>query len=162
MKQFFIGILIAAITAFLDQLSKYYVFAMLLNTESNEMKILPFLNLVMVHNFGISFGMFNDLAYGHLILSLVAIIITIMLSIWMWREKKLYFSVALGLIIGGAIGNIIDRISYGAVADFLDFHIGQYHWPVFNLADSAVFIGVALILLENFIIKKGDNDAKTN
>lgn len=162
MKNFIIGTIIAAIIAILDQLSKNYVFAMLMKTENNEMKLLPFFNLVVVHNYGISFGMFNDISYGPLILSAIAIIITIMLLIWMWREKKLYLSIALGLIIGGAVGNIIDRVRYGAVADFLDFHISGYHWPAFNLADSAVFIGVAMILLESFFTGKGDKNAKIN
>lgn len=160
MKNFLSGILIASITALLDQISKYWVFSLLIEKEHNAMEVFPFFNLVMVHNYGVSFGMFNDLPYGYLILTAVALFITIMLLIWMWRENKIYISVALGLIIGGAIGNIIDRIRLGAVADFLDFYISGYHWPAFNLADSAVFIGVALILLENFITNKGDKDAK--
>jgi len=160
MKNFFIGIIIAFVTALLDQYSKAYVFVFLLDKDGNAMEILPFFNLVMVHNFGVSFGMFNNVQYGHLILSVVAILITIMLLVWMWRAKKLYFSLALGLIIGGAIGNITDRVLYGAVADFLDFHIGAYHWPAFNLADSCVFVGVALVLLENFFTAKGEVNVK--
>jgi signal peptidase II len=160
MRIFISGIIIATITAFLDQYSKYYIFNMLQEESSRQIEVLPFFNLVMVHNFGVSFGMFNDIPYGHLVLSSLAIAITIILLIWMWRAQKLYLGVALGLIIGGAIGNITDRINYGAVADFLDFHIAGYHWPAFNLADSAVFIGVALILLENFITEKKDENVK--
>lgn len=159
MKNFSIGLVIAAITAILDQYSKYWAFSFLMTKENNMVSVTPFFNLVMVHNYGVSFGMFNDLPYGHIILSMVATSITITLLVWMWRENKFYISMALGLIIGGAIGNIIDRARIGAVADFLDFYISLYHWPAFNLADSAVFIGVAMILLENFI-NKGENNAK--
>ena len=160
MKSFLAGIIIAIVTTCLDQYSKDYIFAMLLDKDANQMEVLPFFNLVIVHNFGVSFGMFNDIPYGHLILSVVALVITIMLLIWMWRAQKFYLEVALGLIIGGAIGNIIDRVRFGAVADFLDFHAGAYHWPAFNLADSAVFVGVAMILLENFITGKGGENVK--
>ena len=73
--------------------------------------------------------------------------------VWLYRNQIVYLTIAIGLIIGGAIGNIIDRIFNEAVADFLDFYIGKYHWPAFNLADSAVFLGVALLLLENYFVK---------
>jgi signal peptidase II len=159
-KNFIIGIIIAIVTTISDQYSKAYVFSMLLDKDSHEMQILPFFNLVVVHNFGVSFGMFNNVPYGHLILSVVAIAITVILLVWMWRAKKLYLTSALGLIIGGAIGNITDRVIYGAVADFLDFHIGEYHWPAFNVADSCVFVGVALILLENFFTAKGEENVQ--
>ena len=160
MKNFLLGLVVATITALLDQYSKFWVFAFLIEKEVDMLNILPSFNLVMVHNFGVSFGMFNDLPYGHVLLSLVALLITIMLLIWMWRENKFYISIALGLIIGGAVGNITDRVRIGAVADFLDFYVAGYHWPAFNLADSAVFIGVAMILLENFFTKHGDKNAK--
>lgn len=160
MKAFIVGLIIAIVTAFLDQYSKNYIFTMLLNKDLNQIQILPFFNLVRVHNFGVSFGMFSDIQYGQVILSIIAIVITILLLIWMWKAKKIYLVSALGLIIGGAIGNIIDRVLYGAVADFLDFHVGIYHWPAFNLADSAVFVGVAMILLENVITDNGEKNVK--
>lgn len=158
MKSFLVGLVIAVVTAIFDQYSKHYIFAILSDLPNRQIEVLPFFNLVMVQNFGVSFGMFNNMPNGHIILSVMAIAITVILLIWMWREKKLYMAVALGLIIGGAVGNIIDRALYGAVADFLDVYWGNYHWPAFNLADSAVFIGVVLILLENFVT--GDSDAK--
>lgn len=160
MRVFVFGIMIAVITASLDQYSKDYIFSLLLDKDSNHIEVLPFFNLVMVRNFGVSFGMFNDIQYGHLILSVIAIIITIFLLLWMRKITKMYLGVALGLIIGGAIGNIIDRVRYGAVADFLDFHVGLYHWPAFNLADSAVFVGVVMILLENVITEDGEKNVK--
>lgn len=162
MKNFLLGILIAVVTALLDQYSKYYIFDLLNSIESRAIVVTPFFNLVMVKNFGVSFGMFNNLAYGYLILSGIALFITIVLLIWMWKERKLYPSIALGLIIGGAIGNIIDRVLFGSVADFLDFHWQGYHWPAFNLADSTVFIGVAMIIMENFVTKNGVGDEEKN
>jgi signal peptidase II len=159
-KAFLSGLVVAVITALLDQYSKHYIFGILAEIPSKQIEILPFFNLVMVQNFGVSFGMFNNMPNGHLILSVMASLIALVLLIWMWRAKKLYLSVALGLIIGGAVGNIIDRVRYGAVADFLDVYWGNYHWPAFNLADSAVFVGVVLILLENFVT--GDGNAKKN
>ena len=73
---------------------------------------------------------------------------------WLYCTQKLYMAWALGLIIGGAMGNLYDRIKNAAVADFLDFHIGMYHWPAFNLADSFVFIGVVLLLIEDLYLQK--------
>jgi signal peptidase II len=80
--------------------------------------------------------------------------IATILIIWLWRIKAKHLAIALGLIIGGAFGNVIDRIQNGGVTDFLDFHIASYHWPAFNLADTAIFIGVAIALFDEFIIKK--------
>ena len=82
------------------------------------------------------------------ILSIIGMIFVTILIIWLYRNKKPYLAVAISLVIGGAMGNIIDRIYNGAVADFLDFHIKSYHWPAFNLADTFIFIGVFLLLAE--------------
>ena len=160
MRAFLSGLLVALVTAGLDQYSKHYIFAMLADIPYKQIEVLPFFNLVMVQNFGVSFGMFSNMHNSHLILSLMALAITLVLIVWMWQVKKLYMAIALGLIIGGAVGNIIDRVLYGAVADFLDFYWGAYHWPAFNLADSAVFVGVVLILLENFLT--GNKNAQEN
>lgn len=157
--KFFIGIITAIITAFLDQWSKLYAFAILDERLGEPVVVTPFFNLVKVYNYGVSFGMFNDIAYGRVILSAIAIAITIFLLVWLVKEKKTYMVIALGLIIGGAIGNIIDRVTIGAVADFLDFYVGNYHWPAFNLADTAVFIGVAIVLLDSFF---EDKEEETN
>lgn len=147
-KPFAISIVIAGVVIILDQFSKYYVFNLLHNLDTKELAILPFFNLVTVYNYGVSFGMFNDLNYGSTILSVITAIITLVLLIWLWRCTNKYSRLALAFVIGGAIGNIIDRIMYGAVADFLDFYIGTYHWPAFNVADSCIFIGVCLLIFE--------------
>jgi len=158
MSNFVKGILIAVVIFVLDQFSKYYVFAMLDERAYPVIEVMPYFNLVKVYNYGVSFGMFNNLAYGQVILSVVAIIITIILLIWLKKVAKLHMSIALGLIIGGAIGNIVDRIRFGAVADFLDFYVGDYHWPAFNIADSAVVVGVFILLIDSFV----SDDEKEN
>ncbi len=87
---------------------------------------------------------------------LINTLIITYLLFWLFRSKKSYIDLALSLIIGGALGNLIDRAINGAVADFLDFHLFGYHWPAFNLADSIVFIGVFMLIFENQFIKKDD------
>lgn len=153
MKMLLKGLSLSTLVIFIDQWSKFYVFKMLDERGTQVLEITPFFNLVKVYNYGVSFGMFNDIAYGKIILSLVAIIITLILCFLLFKTTKSYIAIAYGLIIGGAIGNIIDRIAFGAVADFFDFYIGDYHWPAFNVADSAVCIGVCMILLEGIIFK---------
>ena len=131
----------------LDQSTK----ALALNTPELErgVEILPFLNLVRVLNDGVSFGLLGGIVpwWG-----LVALATGIMawLLIWLWRAPDRITAAALGLVSGGALGNVIDRLRYQAVPDFLDFHFGKYHWPSFNLADVAIFCGAALLLWDGF------------
>ena len=158
-KLFFLGLAIALLIAFLDLLSKDLVFSFLdqiaieRQLQYPALEITSFFNLVKVLNSGVSFGMFNNLVGGKYIILSVNIAILLVLLIWLYRNKIIYLTWAIALVIGGAIGNIIDRIQNHAVADFLDFHLLGYHWPAFNLADSAVFLGVALLLLENYFVK---------
>ncbi|MCE3232047.1 MAG: lspA [Rickettsiaceae bacterium] len=151
------GLSISALVILLDQWSKYYVFKIIDAFNHPVIEVLPFFNLVKVYNYGVSFGMFNGLEYGKYILSAVAITITLILCFLLFKATKSYIAIAYGLIIGGAVGNIIDRITFGAVADFFDFYIGNYHWPAFNVADSAVCIGVFMILLEGIICKEKES-----
>lgn len=157
---FLLGVIIALVVATLDLYTKNLVFSFLdeiyisQNLPNPELQITSFFNLAKVWNRGISFGMFNHLESGKYIILSVNITILLVLFYWLYNNKSLYLTWAIGLIIGGAMGNIIDRINNSAVADFLDFYIGKYHWPAFNLADSCVFVGVVLLLLENFFVKK--------
>jgi signal peptidase II len=94
--------------------------------------------------------MFNtDSTYGPLLLTGLAIVIVIALCIWLWRADTKGVACALGLVIGGAVGNVIDRVRFGAVVDFLDVHAFGYHWPAFNVADSAICVGAAILILES-------------
>ena len=113
--------------------------------------VCPFFNLFLTLNRGISFSLFsNDSAWTPWILSVLTLGISGMILYWLHREKNQVMRIGLALILGGAFGNLIDRVRLGAVIDFLDFYIGDYHWPAFNLADSAICIGVALILIKSF------------
>ena len=153
---FFIGIAIAAIIATLDLASKKLIFTILQQQEilHPEIKIFDFFSLVMVRNRGVSFGMFNSLENSQLIFSILQGSIAIALCFWLYFNNKKHYTIALGLVIGGALGNVIDRIQSGGVADFLDFHLANYHWPAFNLADSCVFIGVCILLFDEILFKK--------
>ena len=159
-KIFLKSLLIAFVVAVLDLLSKRVVFAILENmavrdmVEYPQITVFPFFNIVYVWNRGVSFGMFNNIENAHLILSILQFSVALVISIWMYRNKNTILMWPLGLIVGGALGNVIDRVRNGAVADFLDFHIANYHWPAFNVADSCVFIGVAIIVFYDIFLKK--------
>lgn len=117
--------------------------------------VLPFLNLVMVWNDGVSFGMLQDLGdNAPIILSGFALVIALGMFIWIWFVDNALMAYGLSLVVAGAIGNILDRVRFGAVIDFLDFHAFGYHWPAFNIADSAISIGVILIVIETFLYNR--------
>ncbi len=153
-----IGLSIACIVTILDQLSKYLVLNYVLGTY-NYIKVWPFFNVVNAWNTGVSFSMFSSNGNaGTIVLSIVALLIIAMMLWWLKNEKSLPTKIALGMIIGGALGNVIDRLRFGAVFDFLDFYIIDYHWPAFNLADSMICIGAAIILIDGICnAKKGEN-----
>ncbi len=120
-----------------------------------EIKIFSFFNLVMVWNQGISFGLFaQDSAMGPLILSALSGIISLIFLIWLFRTPSKLQALSIALVISGAIGNLIDRLRFGAVIDFLDVHFVGYHWPAFNVADSAVCIGVTLLIISSLFFEK--------
>lgn len=144
------GLALSAITLILDQLSKWVILAHVMDPP-RVIEVTGFFNLVMVWNQGVSFGLFsNESPYGPWILSGVAVVISGFLMLWLRRAENKIIASALGLVIGGAIGNVIDRLRFGAVADFLDFHLAGWHWPAFNVADAAIVIGVGFILIEGF------------
>ena len=145
MKRFKEAFLISFIVVALDQITKYLALTYI--NPYDSFKILPFLHLVLVTNKGAAFGMFKHIGSSFFIAaSVIAIIFVIYLLI---RGKEDHLG--LSLILGGAIGNLIDRILYGSVVDFIDLSIGKYHWPAFNVADSALSIGVTIILLNNLL-----------
>ncbi len=151
------GLLIALGVVIIDQVSKYVILHYVL-TDYAAIVLAPFFAIVRAWNTGVSFSMFNDFGInGVYILSGVAIIIVLALLKWLKTEKSRMMQVALGFIIGGALGNVIDRIRLGAVFDFLDFYVGDYHWPAFNAADSFICIGAALVIINGFIPSKKEN-----
>ena len=118
-------------------------------------EVTSFFNLVTVWNFGVSFGMFNrgsdEAAW---VFATIAAAITAVLVVWLRRAPNLLVTVALGSVIGGAVGNVIDRLRFGAVFDFLDVHAAGWHWPAFNVADAAIAVGVGLLLLDALFAPK--------
>lgn len=150
-QNFIRGALLAALVVLIDQWSKTEVYTYFKQTmDMPAVKVMPFLNIVLVWNTGISFGMLaNGGAWTPMLLTLLAIILLAVLIAWLVRVQDTPSLWALGLIIGGAIGNVIDRVTYGAVVDFLDFFIADYHWPAFNVADSAIFIGVVILVWQS-------------
>jgi signal peptidase II len=150
------GILAALATLVADQASKLWLLNGFDLARRGVVKVTPFFDLVLAWNIGISFGWLqNDGQAAQLALMAVKIIAVVALAIWMARSQTRLATVALGLIIGGAIGNGIDRLAYGAVVDFALFHIeiggNTYNWYVFNLADVAIVAGVAALLYDSFL-----------
>ncbi len=131
----------------LDQASK--AIALSVPAVRDGIDILPVLKLDVIRNDGISFGILGGVAPWWT-LAVLGGVMVVVLSVWLWRSQSTLLAVALGLIIGGALGNIIDRVRHGAVTDFLDFHIAGYHWPAFNFADAAIFCGVGFLLLDSW------------
>lgn len=150
------GIVLALAVIAVDQISKYWILNGLDLPDKGQIELLPFFNLTMVWNRGVSFGFLNDAqaAWAPYILIGLTSLVVVGLLIWLWREGTGLLAVALGLVIGGALGNIADRVVYGAVADFFDFHIGGWHFWTFNVADSAISLGVMVLLADNFWPKK--------
>jgi signal peptidase II len=149
------GIIAAIVVLALDQASKLWLLNVLDIAHRGAVRLTPFLDLVLAWNVGISFGWFqNDSPLAQIILMTIKAVAVIVLAIWMAWSRTLIATVALGLIIGGAIGNAIDRVAYGAVVDFALFHVqfGEktYNWYVFNLADVAIVAGVAALLYDSF------------
>ncbi|MDY6407956.1 MAG: signal peptidase II [Pseudomonadota bacterium] len=136
-----------------DQLSKIIVLDKCV--EHEIVPICPLFNLFLTFNKGVSFSLFSsDSPYAPAALSAFALLVAGLLIYWIRKEKNKGARLGLALILGGAIGNVIDRIRFGAVVDFLDFYVGEYHWPAFNIADSAICIGVLILLIASF--KKGE------
>ena len=150
LKKWLTALIPAFLVATFDILSKMYVIKLM--NGRNSLEICDFFNLVNVYNKGISFSMFSSGGEEtKLILTGIGVFISFLIIFWIKKETSSFTVFCLGVILGGALGNLIDRICNGAVFDFLDFHIGKYHWPAFNVADSAVVLGVAMLLITYFV-----------
>ena len=156
------GLAVAALVAVLDQITKALVLGFFgkPGCAFDRVPISRFFDLVLTCNPGVSFGLFNRTGVGSLIFSLLALIIILVLLIWLGRVRATFLAAAIGLVIGGAIGNVVDRLRFGAVIDFLDFHLASWHWPAFNLADSAICIGGAAMLLDGMLARRATTQAK--
>jgi signal peptidase II len=142
---------LAVFSLVLDQASKIAIDKSFALYES--ISVVPFFNLTYVHNTGAAFSFLSEAGgWQRWFFAALAIVMSVIMTIWLTKlkEHETLLAVALSLILGGAIGNLIDRLAYGYVIDFLDVYYGTYHWPAFNIADSAITIGVALMLIESF------------
>lgn len=136
----------------LDQVTKQWVMATMELYQS--IPIMPFFNLTYVHNPGAAFSFLADAGgWQRYFFTILAIVVSIVLVVWLAKTPKTdkRISVAFCLILGGAIGNVVDRMLFGYVIDFLDFYYQSYHWPAFNIADSAIFVGAGLLILDAFL-----------
>jgi len=146
------GAAMALATLALDQGSKWWVLDVYDLPSRMSVALLPVLNLTMVWNRGITFGLLsNDTMWGSAALSAVALAVVVALGIWLRRAERLHVALALGAVAGGAVGNVIDRLRFGAVVDFLHAHVGGWSWYVFNVADAAIVCGVGVLLLDSLL-----------
>lgn len=145
----FMGLGIAGIILVLDQLSKWIVLNHLMIPPQN-LQITSFFNIILAWNRGVSFGLLSsNNPYGVWILAGIAFAFAFVLIAWIWRSDSKMLAIAFGMVLGGAVGNLIDRLRFGAVTDFLDFHIHGYHWYTFNIADIGIVVGVGLVIIEH-------------
>jgi lipoprotein signal peptidase len=127
--------------------------------ERHQIVLLPVLNLTWVRNEGITFGLLNGLgSWGHVLLAAVALAVVVALGFWLRRAESKIVAAAIGAIAGGAIGNVIDRVRFGSVVDFIHAHVatpwGDYSWYVFNVADAAIVCGVVALILDSQLSKR--------
>jgi signal peptidase II len=147
-----LGAAVAFAAAIADQLHKAWTIALLERAPEHRITLAPFFDMVMAWNHGISYGLFKqDSDAGRWALIAFSIAAVLGLAYWLAHFQTRLSAIGLGLILGGAMGNLIDRIHYGAVADFFHFHVGGFHWYIFNLADVFIAAGAACLLYDSLI-----------
>ena len=145
-----LGALMALAILIADQASKWWVLEVFDLPSKVSVAVLPVLNLTMVWNRGITFGLLSsDSTLASAMLAAVALGVVVALGLWLRRAERLAVALALGAVAGGAIGNVIDRLRYGAVVDFIHAHAWGWSWYVFNIADAAIVCGVGVLLLDS-------------
>lgn len=151
-----LGFGIAAGVFALDQLTKWFVLSPLRLREVQVVELLPFFRFWYTENNGISLGLLNaQTAVGRWMLVGMTAAIAIAVAVWIVREKQRFDQIALGMVLGGALGNILDRVRHGYVVDFADLHFGEFRpFLIFNVGDAAISIGVAILLLRAFLVKE--------
>lgn len=142
---------IAVVAFVVDQISKHMIVDDMELYQS--IQIMPFFNLTYVHNYGAAFSFLSDAGgWQRWFFTLIAVFVSGLILWWLRQTKKeqVLLPIAFSLILGGAIGNLYDRLVYGYVIDFLDFYYQGYHWPAFNVADGAIFLGAAILIIDAF------------
>ncbi|HEY7578442.1 MAG TPA: signal peptidase II [Acetobacteraceae bacterium] len=147
-----LGLLAALAVLGADQASKWWVLDVIHLPEIGQVVLLPVLNFTMVWNRGVTFGLLTGFGdWSYLLLAAVALGVVAALVVWLRRAESRLVAVALGAIVGGAVSNVIDRLRFGAVVDFIHAHIGGWSWYVFNLADAAIVCGVAALVIDSLL-----------
>jgi signal peptidase II len=150
-----VGGLIALAVVLIDQIAKAGVLSYSARPDVEPTPLTPFLDLALRWNRGISFSLFaRDSALAQAILLVLTLAVTVLLTWWLFRCRSVLPAAGLGLIVGGAVGNAIDRLAHGAVVDYLDLHAFGRHFFVFNVADAAINVGVALLILDLLLIPR--------
>jgi signal peptidase II len=150
-----LGLLLALVTVALDQATKLYLLFVDQLPQHEPMRLASWLELIVVWNPGISYGLFQQhTELGRWVLTAISAAAVIGLSLWIRRAATRLLAAALALIVGGALGNAIDRIAYGAVFDFMHFHWGSFSWYVFNVADAAIVAGVIGLVYDSLVLEK--------
>lgn len=145
-----LGLIVAVAALVADQVHKWWMIEVYRIAEKGKVTVTPFLDLVLVWNKGISYGLFKQGdGTGQLILAAIAVVASLGLGLWLAQLHARLPAISVGLIIGGALGNAIDRVQYGGVADFFSFHVSGFYWYVFNIADVAIVAGVAGLLYDS-------------
>jgi signal peptidase II len=145
-----------------DQASKLYLFFVADIARNQPIAVTPFFELILVWNRGISYGLFQQSTEaGRWFLIVFSLAAAVFLSVWAWRSGERLLALALGLIAGGALGNVVDRVLYGAVLDFAHFFWGGFSWYVFNIADAAIVAGVGLLLYDSVRSRGGNAPEST-
>jgi signal peptidase II len=156
------GLAVAAAAAVLDQASKFLLLRHFHAAGCDVVGVeplTPFLKLVLTCNSGVSFGLFNRTGISAVVFAVAAAAAIVLLLVWLSRARSGFLAMAIGLVIGGAAGNAVDRLRFGGVIDFLYFHAGAWYWPAFNVADSAICLGVAAILIDGLWLHRAPTQA---
>lgn len=144
-----LGVLVALVVLLIDQATKQWLLRGFDLAQKQPVRLAPVLDIVLAWNRGISYSLFTtDSRSGPWVLLAITLGVSALLAVWLARATTLVTSLALGMLIGGALGNAYDRFAYGAVVDFVYFHVGSFSWYIFNGADCAIVAGVALLLIE--------------
>ena len=157
-NKYIIKILIILIIFFLDRISKIYILDLFEKNQIEEIVIFSFLNFYLILNEGIAFGLLNfDSQKIYNFITIIIILISLIVLFYALKLKN-YSGYFFSLIFGGAIGNLYDRIKFQAVPDFIDIHVGNYHWFIFNVADIFISIGIICLIFDELLFNKDDNE----
>ena len=157
-----LALALAAVVLVLDQASKWVILTQVMDPP-RVVEVTGFFNLILTYNTGVSFGLFGGpAAWKPWALGGLALAVSAGLLYWLARQPERLLGLAIGLIVGGALGNALDRAHQPGVVDFLDFHLAGWHWPAFNLADSSIFLGVAILVFDGLFGERVRSKNKAN